>query len=164
MRTIGGILAIVVTVFFLAGTGISNAASLVNNVTGKLQIVEDGGSAASVQFDASEASESQPAGGSLTCSFADQSQPNSVKIQFVKIDGQFAWLAGQCTSGDLNGRWLFVVAHDGGQPGSLVDHIWWEWLPAGTGENAARSKVENLEKPADNKSITDGNIVVSSYN
>ena len=164
MGTIEKILIITVTVFFLAGTGTANAASPANNATGKLQIVDDGGRAASVRFDASEACEGQPAKGSLTCSFIDQAQPNSVKIQIVKIDGQFAWLAGQCISGDLSGRWFFVVVHDGGQPGRLVDHIWWEWLPAGADENTARTKVENLEKPAGNKSITDGNIVVSSYN
>ena len=86
-----------------------------------------------------------------------------IEIRYLNVDGEFAWMAGECTEdGDqFKDRWIYVVVHDGGEPGRLVDHIWIEWLDEGAqGQQDAEQKLVNLEKPKRNRSIESGDIVV----
>lgn len=137
-----------------------------NNVTGKVQILNDSDEYAWAEFEAYEAKNSQPANGSFHYWLEDGSEEIYVDVVYVKVDGEYAWFAGKCSkaSGELVGRWLFLAAHDGGDPGRLVDHIWWEWLPdTADAQAVAERKVNNLKKPASNKSIKAGNVVVNFY-
>jgi len=86
-----------------------------------------------------------------------------INISYLLIDGQYAWLAGKCvdSSGDFADRWVYVVVHDGGEPGRLVDHIWIEWLAEGQeGKTQAEQKVVNLDSPSKKISIESGDIKV----
>ena len=88
-----------------------------------------------------------------------------VKLTYLKVEDNYAWFAGKCTEDKsergLKDRWLFIVVHDGGKPGKLVDHLWCEWLKdTNDAEKIARRKVENLEKPKKHKPIKEGDIVV----
>jgi len=98
----------------------------------------------------------------------DQTKGIYLELAYLLVDDDYAWFASRCTKdeddGKLVGRWLFIVVHDGGTPGRLVDHLWCEWLPATKdAEQIAMRKVKNLEKPKMNRPIGDGNIVVNSY-
>ena len=84
----------------------------------------------------------------------------------MKVDGEYAWLAGKSTkdSTKLANQWFFITIHDGGSPGNLVDHMWWDWLPDTENvENIAKNKVENLEKAENNQIIKDGDIQIFFY-
>jgi len=134
-----------------------------NNVTGKVQISDNSSGNVSVEFKAYEEKGDQPAKGYFHLWLDDESEETFVDGVYVSVDDEYAWFAGRCTkdTGDLTGRWLFVAVHDGGSPGRLVDHLWWQWLPDTTdAENIAREKVENIETPADNQPIEAGNITV----
>jgi len=117
------------------------------NVTVNLKVTEDGD-------------------GFLRCTKSDNDVEMYIDIEYAEIDGKYAWFAGICTEDGENftGKWLFGVVHDGGTPGKLVDHIWWEWLPESDNvEDIAKSKVENLEIPSGNKTINSGDIKVNDY-
>lgn len=134
-----------------------------SSVTGKVQISADTNKYTWAEFSTRQGKDGLSATGSLHLWSEDNSRQTYVNLAYLNVDGEYAWFAGQCTNdnGSLTGRWLFVAVHDGGNPGRLADHIWWEWLPnSPDAEAVAKSKVENLEKPADNKSIKAGNIVV----
>ena len=95
----------------------------------------------------------------------DQGSGDSVRIQisYITIDGEYAWFAGKCTDGraDKIGEWLFGVVHDGGKPGNLVDHLWWEWIGDGDDAEAkARAKVDNLQIPSGRKAVQSGDIKI----
>ncbi len=139
-----------------------------NNVVGKVQVLDNGNNDeyAWTEFEAHQGKDNQPAGGFFHWWLEDGSRETYVEAVYVKVDGNYAWFAGKCTkdSADLAGRWLFIAAHDGGMPGRLTDHIWWEWLPdTPDAESIAKAKVENLETPASNKPIISGDIVVHCY-
>jgi hypothetical protein len=104
--------------------------------------------------------------GFLQCTSSDNDTEMYIELEYIEIDGKYAWFAGMCTKDGSNftGRWFFGAVHDGGNPGKLVDHIWWEWLPESDDvEEIAKSKVENLEIPSDNKPIESGDIEVNDY-
>lgn len=82
-----------------------------------------------------------------------------INVKYTKFDDGYAWLGGKCTSGDYEGQWFFAAVNDGGKPAELVDHLWWEWLGSG-GEQDVKNKVENIEIPAESKSIVNGDIVI----
>jgi hypothetical protein len=135
-----------------------------NQVTGKVQVLDGADGYASVEFEVRK-QQDQPAEGLFRLSADNNGRKTSVNLKYLKVDGEYAWFAGKCTqdSGGMAGRWLFLVVHDGGSVGKLLDHIWWEWLPATPdAENIAKSKVENFEKPGSNKPIKSGDIVVGS--
>ena len=95
----------------------------------------------------------------------DGDKKTTVKISALKIDGQYAWFSGKCISGnsDKLGHWLFVAVDDGGTPGNISDHVWWEWLGNDAkAESEAASKVKNLKKPVENKPVKSGDIVVNN--
>ena len=111
---------------------------------------------------------SKPAKGLLHLHPNDGTTGIHIELAYLQVDGNYAWFAGRCVrdknEGELVGRWFFLVAHDGGAPGRLADHLWCEWLPATKdAEQTAKQKVKNLEKPKENKTIEAGNIVVDSY-
>jgi len=96
--------------------------------------------------------------------YSDGQSTILIEVTCLKIDGEYAWFAGKCTKNgaDKMGRWFFAVVHDGGNPGRLVDHIWWEWIAeSDNAESIAKSKVENMEIPSERKLITEGDIKVS---
>jgi len=137
-----------------------------SNATGKVQVLNDSDEYAWAEFEAYESKNGQPAKGLFHYWLEDGSEEIYVDVVYVKVDGEYVWFAGKCTeaSGELVGRWFFLAAHDGGDPGRLVDHVWWEWLPdTADAETIAERKVNNLEKPANNKSIENGNVVVNFY-
>ena len=57
-------------------------------------------------------------------------------VQFLKVDGNTAWFAGQVTSVTVTGtnpqiyvgHWILYQVVDGGEPGIGVDEIWGEDL------------------------------------
>lgn len=116
-----------------------------------------------IELRVSGAEEGDSAKGWLRLWSADGSRETKVDLVYLRVDGEYAWLAGECkedTDG-LQGRWVFLAVHDGGKPGRLVDHIWLEWLGEGAeGRAEAKSKVENLDTPAESKSIESGDIEV----
>ncbi|MHC4152206.1 MAG: hypothetical protein ACYSSP_08920 [Planctomycetota bacterium] len=104
--------------------------------------------------------------GFLRCTRSDDDTEMYIELEYTAIDGKYAWFAGICTEDGENftGKWLFGAVHDGGTPGKLVDHVWWEWLPDSDDvEDVAKSKVENFEIPAKNKPINSGDIKVNDY-
>lgn len=102
---------------------------------------------------------SHPGKGSLELESTRGNLIADINVKYTSFDENYAWIAGKCTSGkaEFEGKWFFAAVNDGGKPGSLVDYIWWEWVGS---ESAAKSKVENLEIPSNNKSIENGNIVI----
>jgi len=94
--------------------------------------------------------------------YSDEQSTVRIKVKYLKVDGEYAWFAGKCVEDGIDklDRWFFAVVHDGGKPGNIADHIWWEWLD--NTESIAKSKVENLEIPSERKQIKDGDITVKS--
>ena len=136
----------------------------INQVTGKVQVLDEADEYTSVEVEVRK-QQDQPAEGSFRLSVDNNGRKTFVNLEYLKVDGEYAWFAGKCTedSGGMAGRWLFIAVHDGGGIGRLLDHIWWEWLPpVPDAENIAKSKVENFEKPGSNKPIQSGDIVVAS--
>lgn len=139
------------------------SASCSNDASGNIEVSNDG-ARLRVEFEVREAANSGSGGGFFRYGSADRSTSLAAEVFYVKVDDEYAWFAGRCVqdSGDLAGRWFFAAVHDGGTPGSLADHIWWDWLPEGPGaEKTAKRKVENLERPVSNKPIKTGNVVVN---
>jgi len=139
--------------------------ALASNAKGTVQVSDEGGNAY-IEFEVQEGKDNKAASGSFHFRLDDGSRDSYVEVAYVKVDGEYAWFAGDCTrdNAGMAGRWLFIAVHDGGRPGRLVDHIWLEWLPkTPDAENIAKRKVENLEKPANNKPIKTGDIVVNCY-
>lgn len=133
-----------------------------NNISGKVKVCGDDASVW-IELRADSAKNSLAASGSLRCWQDDKSKETCADVVYMKVDGSYGWLAGKCTtdSSGLAGRWFFMAVHDGGTPGHLADHLWLDWLPdTPDAESIAKGKVENLEKPANNKSIETGDIVV----
>ncbi|MBN1795861.1 MAG: hypothetical protein JW804_04245 [Sedimentisphaerales bacterium] len=96
--------------------------------------------------------------------YSDGESTVRIKVTCLKIDGEYAWFAGKCVEGPMDNlnNWFFGVVHDGGQPGRLVDQLWWEWISeSDDAESIAKSKVENLEIPSERKVIESGDIKVS---
>jgi len=121
-----------------------------------------------MNFKAHKEGNSNPAKGLFHLWRDDETKGIWLELAYLLVDDDYAWFASRCTEdkddGKLAGRWLFIVVHDGGAPGRLVDHFWCEWLPATkNAEQLARRKVKNLERPKENKPIGAGNIVVNSY-
>jgi len=138
-------------------------ASCSNEASGNIEVL-DAGVRLDVEFEAREAAGSNSGGGFFHYESADHSTKLAAEVFYVKVDDEYAWFAGRCVRdrGDLAGRWFFAAVHDGGTPGSLADHIWWDWLPEGPdAEKTAKRKVENLERPVSNKPVKAGNIVVN---
>ena len=139
-----------------------------NNTSGKVQVLDNldnRDECVWVEFSAREEKNDESAGGFFHRFLDDNSRDTYADVVYVKVDGEYAWFAGKCVmdSAGLSGRWFFAAVHDGGAPGRLVDHIWWDWLPQSPdAETIAAEKVENLEKPANNKPIKNGNIVVKA--
>ena len=127
--------------------------------TGKVQIQASKSDNGRVSFNLTV--ENDSVRGSFTYSDEDGSESSSGSIKYVELDGSYVWFAGKFDSGadELNGKWFFVLAHDGGKPGQNFDHIWIEWLSDG---KEAKSKVDNFDRPKDNKKIFSGNIDISS--
>lgn len=94
-----------------------------------------------------------------------------VDVVYVKVEGDEAWFAGICThdsDGTKEDDWLFVKVMDGGTPARRGDRVWWEWLGEEPGggwpeDESPAEKVENEDDPANEKTITAGNLVVHSY-
>ena len=164
MKTRKIILAMSVFLLFAGFPLLSTAkASCASNASGNIEVL-DAGVRLGVEFEAREAANGESGGGFFRYTSADRSNKLAAKVFYVKVDDEYAWFAGRCLqdNGDLTGRWFFAAVHDGGTPGSLADHIWWDWLPEGPGaEKTAKRKVENLERPASNKPVKAGNIVVN---
>ena len=157
------VFSLAASVLLFAG---QNASEPANSAVGKVHILINTDESARVEFEAYEAKNNQPARGFLLCSQKNQNRETHSEVVYVKVDGDYAWFAGKCTrdSGNLKGRWFFIAVHDGGTPGKLVDHIWWDWLPqTPDAESIAKKKVENLERPANNKHISAGDVVVRFY-
>jgi len=125
--------------------------------------VEVSGQANHIEMKASAAGADSSARGWLRLRSSDGSRETKVDLVYLKVDGEYAWAAGECTedTDGLEGRWLFIAVHDGGKPGRLVDQLWMEWLDEGAkGRQQAKSKVDNLETPSESKSIESGDLKV----
>ena len=148
---------ILVAVMFL---GLGNLV-MAGGVSGKVEVT--GGDKKAVLADFKAELSKGSVNGFLRLTIAENDKASFIKIVNLKINGSYAWFSGKCTSSDSDklGNWLFVAIHDGGTPGEIADHIWWQWLGSGDkAKSPAARKVENFEKPAENKIIKTGNITV----
>jgi len=156
-------LAVCLMVAVLSVPASANGVGSVDTVSGKVQVLDDEGTAWA-EFKAAKEKDGGAAGGTFHWWLADGSKEAFIEVVYVTVDEEYGWFAGKCTrysDSSLADRWFFVAVHDGGEPGRLVDHIWWELLPAAQdAESLAKEKVDNLEVPAENKAIEDGEIVV----
>lgn len=127
--------------------------------------VEESTDTASVEFNAHEAKGNRDAKGVFWWWLGGKDDPSrtiKVEVRFVKVDGDKAWFAGKAvmdTGGAKEDDWFFVQALDGGTPATDGDQIWWEWLGEDA-ESEAEEKVEDMEEPANEKTILAGNLVV----
>jgi hypothetical protein len=97
--------------------------------------------------------------GSAHVSYAD-GKSYDASIQYVNVDGADAWFAGVVTSSTfgVNGNWVLVRVHDGGEPGIGVDQVWMSWSPS---EAVAKWDVAMKNTPADGPfAATGGNVQV----
>jgi hypothetical protein len=166
MKTYKKILILISLIVATTGLALSQQeeAKGVNKAAGKIKILYNEKSYALVEFKVYEGRDTKPPGGYLKFKLSDRNE-SVVKLLYVKIDGEYAWFAGKCIkdTGNRKDQWLFLAAHDGGIPGRLVDHIWWDWLPdTPDARKIARKKIEDLEKPENNKPIKAGNVIVYS--
>ena len=139
---------------------------LANKAMGEVEISADNGESAWAEFRVSDATSQSSASGFFHYWLDDKSKESYVEMAYVKVDGEYAWFAGKCSksSENLTGRWFFAAVHDGGMPGNLVDHIWWDWLAdTPNAESIAKEKVENMERPTANKPIESGDVTVRFY-
>ena len=143
----------------------SNAFSASGRVAGKVQ-TEIEGESARLQLKILEG-ESSTGKRFFKYKLADSSETVFVKVKYLRIDDGYAWFAGKALPGKSSTRsnqWVFAVVHDGGIPGELVDHMWWQWLGEGDdAEKQAKEKVEELEQPEQNYPIESGDLVVENY-
>jgi len=133
------------------------------SIGGNVEVSAQQGQANHVEMQASAAGADSSARGWLRLRSADGSVETKVDLVYLRVDGEYAWAAGECTedTDGLQGRWLFIALHDGGKPGRLVDQLWMEWLDEGAkGRQQAKSKVDNLETPAESESIESGDLKV----
>ncbi len=163
MRRNRNIIVIAFVVLVLVFPVFSGQSKISSHVTGKIEVKDDSNTVR-VVFEAREAAENRPAEGTLNLDV--NGSEAEFEIRYVKVDGSYAWFAAKCTdsSSIRNGQWIFLLVNDGGTPGNLLDHIWWEWVGEGpSAEAVACEKVENIEKPAANKPVETGDIVVYDY-
>jgi len=156
-----------VTFLSIATTLLLANCAWANTVSGKIKVLDDTNKIALTEFEITKKTTDQSVTGSLSWETENGDTDNYIEIKYVNIDGQYAWFAGKCTQSteEMADRWLFIAVHDGGTPGNLVDHIWCQWLDSGPdAESIAKEKVENLEKPTNNKPIKSGNIEVICQN
>jgi len=132
-------------------------------ISGNVEVSAQPGEASHIEMKASAAGADNSAKGWLRLRSSDGGTETKVDLVYLRVDGEYAWAAGECTedTDGLGGRWLFIAVHDGGKPGRLVDQFWMEWLDEGAkGRQQAKSKVDNLETPAESKSIESGDLKV----
>ena len=104
--------------------------------------------------------------------YTDANVTYTMDVQYLKVDGNTAWFAGQVTSVTVTGtnpqiyvgHWILYQVVDGGEPGIGVDQIWGEDLsvsnPA-TGIAQAFNKVAEGAKPLGGPFVlTGGNVQV----
>ena len=104
--------------------------------------------------------------------YTDANVTYTMDVQFLKVDGNTAWFAGQVTSVTVTGtnpqiyvgHWILYQVVDGGEPGIGVDQIWGEDLSVSdpnTGTAAAYNKVFDGAKPLGGPFVlTGGNVQV----
>ena len=150
-------------VIILAGSAaFANQGGSAGKVSAQLNVSCDGEEQLEVKLKAVEVNNGVRGKGYFRC-LPEQGGRIYAKVVYVTVDGDYAWVAGECTDSDtdMEGRWFFLVAHDGGKPGQDVDHIWWDWLAdSDDDEEIARKKVENLQTPSNNRPIESGDIEV----
>ena len=104
--------------------------------------------------------------------YTDANVTYTMDVQYLKVDGNTAWFAGQVTSVTVTGtnpqiyvgHWILYQVVDGGEPGIGVDQIWGEDLSVSdpnTDSAAAFNKVIAGAKPLGGPFVlTGGNIQV----
>jgi hypothetical protein len=134
-----------------------------DSVAGRVEARTQEGELVWVELEIEAAQNSQDDLGELRISADGNSIDTLVEVAYLVVEDDYAWMAGECSrdTGANRGKWLFVVVHDGGRPGHLVDHLWIEWLGKGPkGQADAKERVQNIDKPADNQPIESGDIQV----
>ena len=104
--------------------------------------------------------------------YTDANVTYTMDVQYLKVDGNTAWFAGQVTSVTVTGtnpqiavgHWILYQVVDGGEPGIGVDQIWGEDLSVsdpGTDVRIAYNKVTGQAKPLGGPFVlTGGNVQV----
>ena len=104
--------------------------------------------------------------------YTDANVTYTMDVQYLKVEGNTAWFAGQVTSVTVTGtnpqiykdHWILYQVVDGGEPGIGVDHIWGEDLSvsnSNTGTAQAHNKVNEGATPLGGPFVlTGGNIQV----
>lgn len=152
------------------GGGRPDFAGPAAKATGGIE-VQEGANTAWVEFNAHEGDADhrgrgrQQAKGEFCWQLGDPEDPDRticVDVVYVKVDGDTAWFAGPAvvdSADNLVGHWLFVMVVDGGTPATAGDEAWWQWLGEDAGDTAAEM-VEEMDVPANEKTIVSGNLVV----
>jgi hypothetical protein len=104
--------------------------------------------------------------------YTDANVTYTMDVQYLKVEGNTAWFAGQVTSVTVTGtnpqiyvgHWILYQVVDGGEPGIGVDEIWGEDLSVSNpnaDSTAAYNKVMAGEKPLGGPFVlTGGNVQV----
>jgi len=104
--------------------------------------------------------------------YTDANVTYTMDVQFLKVDGNTAWFAGQVTSVTVTGtnpqiyvgHWILYQVVDGGEPGIGVDAIWGEDLSVSdpnADSSAASNKVFAKATPLGGPFVlTGGNVQV----
>ena len=83
-----------------------------------------------------------------------------VEIKYVRVDGDDAWFAGECTYHSTNpnrvGDWNYIKVHDGGTPRSNGDTVWGEWFETEADLIAAVGEFNSDDPPSRNPDPTRG--------
>jgi hypothetical protein len=140
----------------------------VNKGTGSIEIFEpyDNGHR-KVQFTAQEAAGNKMAKGNLIDMVfgpdGSLRRKFMYEVKYVLVDGEYVYFAAQNIYDSDNvktGDWLYIKAHDGGEPGYMVDHIGWKWADS---EVQAENWVNNMEDPAWFKESMNANIQIHQF-
>ena len=86
----------------------------------------------------------------------------TVEVTAVNVSGDMAFFAGPVVAASQPGwvgLWLSAAAHDGGEPGATVDHIYGIF----TDQATAEANVSGEVAPGPAFAVTNGNLQVHSY-
>jgi hypothetical protein len=156
------LVAVIVIALLATGSGVALAGGPAEKATGTVGGPIRGWYA---DFNAHESMGNRPAKGDMYMWSDEVGRELYLDVKYVEIDGDEGWFSALCTYdsfGTVGGKWLFVKVYDGGTPGRKGDYIGWDWN-SDTNEANAAGRVSTMADPANWWAVTDGNLVVHTY-